>query len=126
MKSIFSLLILTILLTVFLSTTLLATTKKSAATKQVKITDTKNNSIQLISDEKQLNRFNYFWSQKQQQNKPQAYQWRYQLIIQDSSGETRWVYDPKGYAREISMNQSTATYQIMPIRSFNRFLTKEK
>ena len=120
MKNIFSLLILSILLTVFLPTTI------SAATKQVKITDSTNNRVQLISDEKQLNRFNYFWSQKQPVNKPQAYQWRYQLIILGTSGETRWVYDSKGYAREISVNQSTATYQIMPIRSFNRFLTKEK
>jgi len=58
--------------------------------------------------------------------KPDIYQWRYQLKIINQSGSSSWVYDPKGYAREISLKQSSVIYQLLPVRAFNHFLTKEK
>jgi len=113
MKTIFLLLIFSVFTTI------------SAATLQLKITDANDNQVQLITDKKQLNRFDYFWSQKQPVNKPHNYQWRYQLIIEQQSGTSKWVYDLKGFAREISLHQSTVIYQLGPIRSFNNFLNKE-
>jgi len=92
---------------------------------EIKITDSATNHVQLINDAKEINRFNYFWSQKQPVSKQQAYQWRYQLIIDSPLGKSSWVYDPKGYAREISMQHSSVIYQLSPVRSFNRFLIKD-
>ena len=79
-----------------------------------------------MSDENQINRFNYFWAQKQPVRKPQAYQWRYQLTIDSPSGKSSWVYDPRGYAREITLQHSSVIFQLSPVRSFNRFLIKDK
>ena len=68
--------------------------------------------------------FYYYWSQKKQlhSQKSQAYQWRYQLMIQDNDKTTRWVYDPRGYAKEVTLNQSSPLYQVNTVRAFNRFL----
>lgn len=93
---------------------------------EIKITDSSTNHVQLISDANQINRFNYFWSQKQPVRKPQAYQWRYKLMIDGPSGISSWVYDPRGYAREITLQKSSVIFQLSPVRSFNRFLIKDK
>ena len=110
---------------VILLLTFVGVSTLSAATLQVKITDSDDNSIRLITDEKQLNRFDYYWSQKQPVNMAEKYHWRYQLLIDEPSGKSQWVYDNNGYAREISINQASVVYQLGPIRSFNKFLNKE-
>ncbi|MCP3674033.1 MAG: hypothetical protein GY829_06135 [Gammaproteobacteria bacterium] len=92
---------------------------------EIKVTDSSTNQVQLISDAKQINRFNFFWSQKQPVRKQQTYQWRFQLTIDSPSGKSSWVYDPRGYAREITMQQSSVIYQLSPVRSFNHFLIKD-
>ena len=93
---------------------------------EIKVIDSKTNQVQFIRDANQVNRFNYFWSQKQPFRKQQTFQWRYQLTIVDQTGTSNWVYDPKGYAREVTMQHSSVTFQLSPIRSFNRFLIKDK
>jgi len=88
----------------------------------VVITDSKNQAVFTINTDDTLNRFNYFWSQKQMLNDNKIHQWRYQLLISNQSGETHWVYDPKGFAREITMDNTGKTYLLGTTRSFNRFL----
>ena len=89
------------------------------------ITDSKTNqTIQLI-DKVKLQRFNYFWSQKQPIKKSHSYHWQYQLLIKDNNGESKWVYDPKGFAREVTLNQTASIYQVTSARSLNRFLQGE-
>ena len=109
-------------------------------TQQIKITDSKNAKDIFITDPGLINRFNYFWSQKapllkqklkqkhkQKQNlKQQQYQWRYQITIQNSIAISTWVYDPKGYTKQLSLKQTGATYKLTAIRAFNRFLKMDK
>ncbi len=92
---------------------------------QVSIIDSKDNKQRLITDAKQLNRFHYFWSQKQPVRPEQSYDWRYQMTIEEPTGTSRWVYDPKGFAGEITLSKTKAIYHLTPVRSFNRFLIEE-
>jgi hypothetical protein len=96
-----------------------ATTSPSVA-----ITDSATNLQSTLTDNKKLNSFYYYWSQKRQlhSQKNQAYQWRYQLLIQANNKTNRWVYDPRGYAREVTINQSSRVYQFTTVRAFNSFL----
>jgi len=94
-------------------------------TSTIKITNSLNNRERAISDAKELNRFHYFWSQKQPVKNNKAIQWRYQILISERGKKSRWVYDPKGYAREISLKKSNVIYRLTPIRSFNRFILQE-
>ncbi|RLA04392.1 MAG: hypothetical protein DRQ47_03455 [Gammaproteobacteria bacterium] len=124
-----SLLLMTVLLLVLssavLSSRVLSDQPKQTANLQVIIIDSKTSQTTKITDATQLNRFNYFWSQKQPAKTPAVYQWRYQLIIETPRGKSRWVYDPKGYARQVSMDKSIDIFLLSPIRSFNRFLEQE-
>jgi len=121
MKNILKLLSLSLFLTLF-SLTGLAEEGKSSSF--IVITDSTINQQITLTDDKKINRFYYYWSQKQplQSQKNQAYQWRYQLLIQDNNKSSRWVYDPRGYAREVTLNQSSRIYQFSSVRTFNRFL----
>jgi len=94
------------------------------AKKYVQITDSANQRLYTVSDDNKLNRFYYFWSQKQPlyTTKQQKYHWRYQLLIHDRNTVSRWVYDPRGFAQEISMQKSSLIYQFTSARSFNSFL----
>jgi len=98
---------------------------KTSIKSQVNIIDSKNSKQRLITDARQLNRFHYFWSQKQPVRQEQIYNWRYQIIIEDTGGVSRWVYDPNGFAGEITLSKTKAIYHLTPIRSFNRFLMEE-
>jgi len=99
--------------------------ENTTASSLVTIIDSKDNKQRLISDAKQLNRFHYFWSQKQPVLQEQPFHWRYQITIKGPGGSSRWVYDPKGFAGEISLSKSKVIYRLNPIRSFNRFLMEE-
>lgn len=88
---------------------------------QVLITDSKTKKTIKITKTNTLQRFNYFWSQKQPIKKSHAYQWQYQLLIKGNHGESKWVYDPKGFAREVTLKQTAAIYQVSSARSLNRF-----
>ncbi len=112
----------------------LAIEKSSSAAKSVAkelksnfvtITDSANNNEWIISNAMLLNRFHYFWSQKQALNNNRPFQWRYQISITEHGKKSRWVYDPNGYAREITFNQTALIYQLNPIRSFNRFIRQD-
>ncbi len=92
---------------------------------QVSIIDSKDNKQRLITDAKQLNRFYYFWSQKQPVRQEQSYNWRYQITIEEPGGISRWVYDPKGFAGEITLSKTKEIYLLTSVRSFNRFLMEE-
>ncbi|PCJ51025.1 MAG: hypothetical protein COA74_00745 [Gammaproteobacteria bacterium] len=95
----------------------------------VEITDSSSNQQLKITDDARLNRFYYYWSQKQplhSTKSAQTYQWRYQLQIQDKNEQRRWVYDPRGYAREVTLNKSSVIYQFSSVRSFNRFIVHTK
>jgi len=101
------------------------TTKKATDNRRVEIIDSKSNQVQHLTEAEKLNRFYYYWSQKQPVKSSSQYQWRYQLTLHDQSGKSRWVYDPRGYLREVSMAKTTTVYQLNPSRAFNRFLVKE-
>ena len=90
----------------------------------IRIIDSKNNQMYRLTDDKQLNRFKYLWSQKKPFKNQRPFKWRYQLIIPGSTGETKWVYDPEGYTRKLSVKQTTTIYHLSTTRSFNRFLEK--
>ena len=111
-----------ILLLLFLTLALPVYSNENGTRPHVKITDSKDNKVTLIKDEKTLNRFNFFWSQKQMMKKNLTFKWRYQFIIYGPSGKSKWVYDPRGYAREITMDKSTVTFKLVPIVSFNGIL----
>jgi len=91
----------------------------------VKISDSMRGKEQLITNEKQLNQFHYYWAQKQPVKQHTPSHWRYQITLGSPSKKSHWVYDPAGYTREVSMDKSDVIYRLTPIRSFNRFLTKE-
>lgn len=97
----------------------------SAAESSILIRDSRTGQSKTLINSTEINRFNYYWSQRSQRGGKQQYQWRYQLIINDKSGESRWVYDTDGYLREITMGDVSPIYQLTPIRAFNRFLAKE-
>ncbi|MFT5452715.1 MAG: hypothetical protein ACI9N9_002210 [Enterobacterales bacterium] len=90
----------------------------------VAVTDSTTHWQSTLTDSKKLNSFNYYWSQKQllHAQKSQAYQWRYQLQIQDNDKTSKWVYDPRGYAREVTISPTSKVYQLNTARAFNRFL----
>ncbi len=92
---------------------------------QVSIIDSKDNRQRLITDAKQLNRFHYFWSQKQPVKQEESYNWRYQITIEEPAGISRWVYDPKGFAGKITLSKTKEISHLTPVRSFNRFLMEE-
>ncbi len=92
---------------------------------QVSIFDSKDNRQRLITDAKQLNRFHYFWSQKQPLRQEHNYDWRYQISIEEPGGTSRWIYDPKGFVGEITLSKTKVIYYLTPVRSFNRFLMEE-
>ena len=98
--------------------------KSTISSSSVAITDSTTNLLSKLTDSNKLNSFNYYWSQKQplHSQKRQSYQWRYQLVIQDNSNTSRWVYDPRGYARELTLNESSKVYQLATVRAFNNFL----
>ena len=98
--------------------------KSTTSSPSVIITNSTSNWQSKLTDNKKLNSFYYYWSQKQllHSQKNQAYQWRYQLLIQDHNKTSQWVYDPRGYAREVTLNQSSPVYQLNAARAFNRYL----
>ncbi|MFT5521137.1 MAG: hypothetical protein ACI9IA_001737 [Enterobacterales bacterium] len=98
--------------------------KSTTSSPSVIITDSITNWQSTLTDSKKLNSFYYYWSQKKpfHAQKNQVYQWRYQLLVQDNNKTSRWVYDPRGYAREVTLNQSSTVYQLATIRAFNSLL----
>ena len=89
---------------------------------QLHIIDSKTNQTITVTDKNKLQRFNYFWAQKQPITKTQTYHWQYQLMINDSNTKSKWVYDPKGFAREVTLNKKATIYQFSSARSLNHFL----
>ena len=94
----------------------------------IDITDSKLQQQYQLSDASSINRFNFFWSQKHQlitQNKSH-FQWRYQLTVKDKDSLNKWVYDPQGFARKLSLQKNSVVYKFSSPRAFNRFLTSLK
>jgi hypothetical protein len=97
--------------------------KSTTSSSSVAITDSITNWQSTLTDSKKLNSFYYYWSQKQplHSQKSKVYQWRYQLLIQGKNKTSRWIYDPQGYAKEITLNQASPVYELGTARALNRF-----
>ena len=88
----------------------------------INIADSNNAQGVNIINPDQINRFNYYWSQKQPIKKQHSYQWRYQIDFETQSGKNRWVYDTNGYTRKVSMDKSSTIFKLSAPRAINRFI----
>lgn len=95
---------------------------------QVKVTVSTKGESHSITETKLLNQFHYFWSQKQPitSSKSLTFRWLYQFVIGEGSGKSSWVYDPRGYAKKVTLKDSSVVFRLSSTRSFNRFLKRDQ
>ncbi len=91
------------------------------ASSEVVVRDRAFEVTRTISDATTASTFDEHWQGKRQVDEPPDPDWQYKLDIRTGDDVVRWLYDPRGYARVLTVKKS-ATWRIRDPEAFNAVL----